>query len=132
MVLLQSERESPVLVLHPLLPPVRNTLLPAMIPGLYGSGIVARFLRASLVAGLRSDHVRTARAKGLKENSVILDHVMRNALLSFITVVGIMLAGFVGRAVVQGCILVVLIGYSLANLVVDALYASIDPCPDDA
>jgi peptide/nickel transport system permease protein len=132
---------------------LRNTLLPAMTLGLYVSGIFARFLRASLVAELKSDYVRTARAKGLKERAVIGRHVMRNALLPFITVVGIMLAGFVGGAVVtesvftypglgrllvgaigtrdypviQGCILVILIGYVLVNLVVDVLYAYIDP-----
>jgi peptide/nickel transport system permease protein len=137
---------------------LRNTLLPAMTLGLYVSGIFARFLRASLVAELKSDYVRTARAKGLKEHAVIGRHVMRNALLPFITVVGIMLAGFVGGAVVtesvftypglgrllvgaigtrdypviQGCILVILIGYILVNLVVDVLYAYIDPRIDYA
>jgi len=137
---------------------LRNTLLPAMTLGLYVSGIFARFLRASLVAELKSDYVRTARAKGLKEHAVIGRHVMRNALLPFITIVGIMLAGFVGGAVVtesvftypglgrllvgaigtrdypviQGCILVILIGYVLVNLVVDLLYAYIDPRIDYA
>lgn len=132
---------------------LRNTLLPAVTLGLYVSGIFARFLRASLIAELKSDYVRTARSKGLKERAVIVRHVMRNALLPFITIVGIMLAGFVGGAVVtesvftypglgrllvgaistrdypviQGCILVILLGYMLVNLVVDVLYAYIDP-----
>lgn len=132
---------------------LRNTLLPALTLGLYVSGIFARFLRASLVAEIKSDYARTARAKGLREWSVIVRHVMRNALLPFITIVGIMLAGFVGGAVVtesvftypglgrllvgaigsrdypviQGCILVILIGYILVNLAVDVLYAYIDP-----
>ena len=69
---------------------LRNTLLPAVTLGLYVSGNFARFLRASLVAELKSDYVRTARAKGLKERAVIVHHVMRNALLPFITIVGIM------------------------------------------
>lgn len=132
---------------------LRNTLLPAVTLGLYVSGIFARFLRASLIAELKSDYVRTARSKGLKERAVIVRHVMRNALLPFITIVGIMLAGFVGGAVVtesvftypglgrllvgaigtrdypviQGCILVILLGYMLVNLAVDILYAYIDP-----
>ena len=79
---------------------LRNTLLPAMTLGVYVSGIFARFLRASLVAELKSDYVRTARSKGLHERDVIGRHVMRNALLPFVTVVGLMLANFVGGTVV--------------------------------
>lgn len=132
---------------------VRNTLLPAVTLGTFVSGIFARFLRASIVTELRSDYVRTARAKGLRERLVVARHVMRNALLPFITIVGLMLAGFVGGAVVteavftypglgrllvqsisqrdypliQGCILVILVVYMLVNLVIDVLYAYIDP-----
>jgi peptide/nickel transport system permease protein len=136
----------------------RNTLLPALTLGLFVSGIFARFLRASLVAELRSDYVRTARSKGLRERSVVIRHVMRNALLPFVTVVGLMMASFVGGTVVteavftypglgrllitaistrdypliQGCILVILVMYMLINLTVDVLYAYIDPRIDYA
>jgi peptide/nickel transport system permease protein len=132
---------------------LRNTILPAVTLGTFVSGIFARFLRASIVTELRSDYVRTARSKGLRERIVVARHVMRNALLPFITIVGLMLAGFVGGAVVteavftypglgrllvqsisqrdypliQGCILVILVTYMLVNLVVDLLYAYIDP-----
>jgi peptide/nickel transport system permease protein len=132
---------------------LRNTMLPALTLGVYVSGIFARFLRASLIAELRADYVRTARSKGLRERQVIGRHVMRNAMLPFVTIVGLMLAGFVGGAVVtesvftypglgrllvtaigvrdypliQGCILVILIMYMLINLIVDMLYAWIDP-----
>jgi peptide/nickel transport system permease protein len=138
--------ESPVQAL-------RNTLLPAITLGLYVSGIFARFLRASLVSELRSDYVRTARSKGLRERRVVLRHAMRNALLPFVTVVGLMMASFIGGTVVteavftypglgrllitaigtrdypliQGCILVILVLYMLINLIVDVLYAYIDP-----
>jgi len=136
----------------------RNTLLPAVTLGLFVSGIFARFLRASLVAELRSDYVRTARSKGLRERTVVVRHVMRNALLPFVTVVGLMMASFVGGTVVteavftypglgrllitaistrdypliQGCILVILVMYMLINLMVDVLYAYIDPRIDYA
>jgi peptide/nickel transport system permease protein len=137
---------------------LQHTALPAFTLGLYVSGIFARFLRASLITELRSDYVRTARSKGLDERVVIARHVMRNALLPFVTIVGLMLAGFIGGAVVtesvftypgigrlliqaisardypliQGCILVVLVSYMTINLLIDVLYAYIDPRIDYA
>jgi peptide/nickel transport system permease protein len=132
---------------------LRATILPAATLGLYVSGIFARFLRGSLITELNADYVRTARSKGLKEGSIVARHVMRNAMLPFITIVGIMLAGFIGGAVVteavftypglgrlviqaissrdypliQGSILVILAIYILINLIVDVLYVQIDP-----
>lgn len=132
---------------------VRNTALPAVTLGLYVSGIFARFLRAALLGELRADYVRTARSKGLREVDVVGRHVMRNAMLPFITIVGLMLASFVGGTVVteavftypglgrlliqaigtrdypltQGCILLILLIYMGINLLVDVLYAYIDP-----
>jgi len=132
---------------------VRNLLLPALTLGVYVSGIFARFLRASLLGELKADYVRTARSKGLPERDVVGRHVMRNALLPFVTIVGLMLAAFVGGTVVteavftypgigrlliqaigvrdypliQGCILFVLVIYVLMNVMVDVLYAYIDP-----
>ena len=132
---------------------LRNTLMPALTLGTYVSGIFARFLRASLLGELKADYVRTARAKGLRERDVVGRHVMRNALLPFVTVVGLMLATFIGGTVVteavftypglgrlliqaigsrdypliQGCILFVLVIYVLMNVLVDVLYAYIDP-----
>jgi peptide/nickel transport system permease protein len=132
---------------------LRNTLLPALTLGVYVSGIFARFLRASLVSEMRADYVRTARAKGLAERDVIGVHVMRNALLPFVTIVGLMLAAFIGGTVVteavftypgigrlliqaistrdypliQGCILFILVIYVTMNVLVDVLYAYIDP-----
>ena len=132
---------------------LRNVLLPALTLGVYVSGIFARFLRAALVAELKSDYVRTARSKGLRESVIVSRHVLRNALLPFVTIVGLMMANFIGGAVVteavftypglgrllitaistrdypliQGCILVILIIYVLINVIVDVLYAYIDP-----
>jgi len=132
---------------------LRNLALPALTLGIYVSGILARFLRASLVSELRADYVRTARSKGLPERQIVGVHILRNALLPFITIVGLMMANFIGGAVVteavftypglgrlliqaistrdypliQGCILVILVAYMLINLAVDMLYAWIDP-----
>lgn len=138
--------ESPVQAL-------RNLALPALTLGVYVSGIFARFLRASLISELRADYVRTARSKGLPERDVVGRHVMRNALLPFVTIVGLMVASFIGGALVteavftypglgrlliqaistrdypliQGAILFILVIYVLINLMVDVLYAYIDP-----
>lgn len=132
---------------------IRNLALPALTLGVYVSGILARFLRASLVGELRADYVRTARSKGLPERQVVGTHIMRNALLPFVTIVGLMMANFIGGAVVteavftypglgrlliqaistrdypliQGCIVVILVLYIGINMAVDVLYAYIDP-----
>jgi peptide/nickel transport system permease protein len=137
---------------------LRNMLMPALTLGIYVSGIFARFLRASLISELKADYVRTARSKGLKERTVVAQHVLRNALLPFVTIVGLMMASFIGSAVVteavftypglgrllvqaistrdypliQGCILVILVIYVLISIVIDVLYAYIDPRIDYA
>ena len=117
------------------------------------SGIFARFLRAALLGGLRADYVRTARSKGLQEFDVVGRHILRNAMLPFITIVGLMLASFVGGTVVteavftypglgrlliqaigtrdypltQRCILFILLIYMNINFLVSVLCAYIDP-----
>ena len=132
---------------------LRNIILPALTLGVYVSGIFARFLRASLLGELKADYVRTARSKGLPERDVVGRHVMRNALLPFVTIVGLTMAHFIGGTVVteqvftypglgrlliqaissrdypliQGCILFILIIFVVINLLVDVLYAYIDP-----
>jgi peptide/nickel transport system permease protein len=132
---------------------LRNLILPALTLGVYVSGIFARFLRASLIGELKADYVRTARSKGLRERDVVGRHVLRNALLPFVTIVGLMMANFIGGTVVteavftypglgrlliqaistrdypliQGCILVILVIYVGINVMVDVLYAYIDP-----
>jgi peptide/nickel transport system permease protein len=135
---------------------VRNTVLPALSLGVYVSGIFARFLRSALLQERRADYVRTARSKGLTEAAIMRRHIMRNAMLPFVTVVGLMAASFIGGALVtesvftypglgrllvqaiaardypliQGCILVVLLIYVVINLAVDMLYVYIDPRVD--
>ena len=132
---------------------IQTLLLPAMTLGLYTSGIFVRFLRASLLGELRADYVRTARSKGVKQGTVLTRHVLRNAMLPFVTVVGLQTGAFIGGAVVteavftypglgrmliqalgtrdyplvQGTILVVLVLYVIVNVIVDVLYAYLDP-----
>lgn len=132
---------------------LRHLILPAATLGVYVSGVLARFLRASLVTEMKADYVRTARSKGLPERQIMRTHIVPNALLPFITIVGLMMATFIGGAVVteavftypglgrllvqaistrdypliQGCIVVMLIIYVAINLTVDVLYAYVDP-----
>jgi len=130
-----------------------SIVLPALTLGLGMAAILTRILRASLLQVIDADYVRTARAKGLKEQLVWLKHTLRNALLSVITIMslqfGSLLAGSIitetvfawpgiGRLtvqaiqtrdypVVQGCVLVIALSYVLVNLLTDLLYRVVDP-----
>jgi ABC-type dipeptide/oligopeptide/nickel transport system permease component len=130
-----------------------NILLPIIILSLPGVAGVARFMRASVLSVVGEDYVRTARAKGLKESTVIFTHITRNALLPMITVVGLSLPGLaagslfveqafgipgIGRESFQAALtpdydvvlVIVLFGstlFVLANVLVDLVYAMIDP-----
>ncbi len=121
-----------------------------------GSGLAAiltRMVRTAMLEELGQDYVRTARAKGLPERTVLYRHALRNALIPIVTLVGLqfgaLLAGAivtetifswpgVGRltitaisnrdyALVQGCILAVGLTYILVNLATDVLYAVLNP-----
>src|SRR5690606_28648600 len=78
---------------------IKLTLMPAATLGLYVSGIFVRFLRASLLGELRADYVRTAHSKGVGRWLVLMRHVLRNALLPFVTVVGLQTGSFISGAV---------------------------------
>jgi peptide/nickel transport system permease protein len=132
---------------------LQHLLLPALVLGYYQTGLITRMTRGSLLEVLRQDYVRTARAKGVAERSVVLRHALRNALLPTVTVVGLAFGGLLSGAVltetifswpgigryatnsvtnvdipaVLGVTLVIAIIYSLANLAVDVLYAYLDP-----
>ena len=131
----------------------RHLILPAIALGTIPLAIIARITRSSLLEVLGQDFVRTARAKGLRERSVVLRHATRNALLPVVTVIGLQLGGLfagavltestfnlagVGRTlfeaiigrdyvVIQGFILVVAVAYVLVNLLVDISYGYLDP-----
>lgn len=130
-----------------------SIILPAMTLGFGLSAILTRMTRTSLLEVLNDDYIRTARAKGLNERTVILRHALRAALLPIITIVGLqmgsLLAGTVitetifswdgiGRLLVesiekrdypvtQACVLVVALSYVLVNLCTDILYKLADP-----
>lgn len=132
---------------------VRSLALPAVTLGLALAAVVTRTLRSSLLETLTEDYVRTARAKGLSEWMVIRGHVLKNALIPVVTVLGLQLGTLIGGAViteyvfalpgvgrlvvdavfardyptVQGVVLLIAIGFIVSNLVVDLLYGWIDP-----
>lgn len=132
---------------------LKSVFLPAATLGLYASGIFVRFLRASLLGELKADYVRTAHSKGVSQERVLRRHVLRNALLPFVTIVGLQIGAFIGGAVVteqvftypglgrllidaigardypliQGTILLILLLYVVVNVIVDVAYAYLDP-----
>jgi ABC-type dipeptide/oligopeptide/nickel transport system permease component len=132
---------------------LRHLVLPAVTLALPTLGRMARLVRSAMLEVLGSDFIRTARAKGLREGQVLLRHAARNALLPVITQAGLELGDMVGSAfivesvfawpgigrmtvnavqqrdflVVQGCVLVTATAFVLINLLVDLLYAAIDP-----
>ena len=132
---------------------LRHLILPAITLGLGMAAILTRMVRTSMLEELGQDYIRTARAKGLPERSILLRHALRNALNPVLTVVGLqfgsLLAGAIvtetifswpvlGRltlsaisnrdyALVQGCILTVGLTFVLVNLLTDAAYAVADP-----
>jgi peptide/nickel transport system permease protein len=131
----------------------KGMLLPAFALGFSAAGLLARLVRSSMLDVLREDYVRTAFAKGLPEQLVILRHALRNALIPALTVIGISIGALLGGAVVtetvftipgmgrlvvqsiarrdypviQGAIVAIAMTYVLVNLIVDVLYVYIDP-----
>ena len=132
---------------------LRNMVLPALSLGLPLTAILMRMTRSSVLEALGQEHVRVARAKGLRERRVILRHVLPNAAIPIITVAGIQIARLLGGTVivetifglpgigryifeaigtrdypvVQGVTLVIAVLFVLVSLVVDILYAVVDP-----
>ena len=131
----------------------RHLLMPAVTLAATQSAILARFVRASMVEVLYEDHVRTARAKGLRERVVVMRHALRNALIPVVTVIGIQIGRLLGGAVivesvfawpgvgrmmlkaieerdyavVQGGLLLLVMAFITINLLTDLAYAFIDP-----
>ncbi|HSG91708.1 MAG TPA: ABC transporter permease [Pseudomonadales bacterium] len=132
---------------------LRYALLPAITIGISGAGGLARYTRSSMLDVLNEDYVRTARSKGLSERLVVYKHALRNALIPIITLLGLsfgsMLSGAVivetvfgwpglGRylvtgisnrdfPVVQGVVLIIAVGFVMANLITDLVYGFVDP-----
>lgn len=78
----------------------RSYILPALVLGISGSAFLARLMRSSTLEVMRQDHVRTARAKGLRARMVTIRHVVRNGLIPVITVLGPTLAGLITGTII--------------------------------
>ncbi|HKC99178.1 MAG TPA: ABC transporter permease [Methylomirabilota bacterium] len=127
--------------------------LPAFTLAAASVTIIARLTRSTMLETLGQDYIRTARAKGVVERAVVLRHGLKNALIPIVTVVGVQAGYLLGGAVltetvfawpgvgtlmvqgilardfplVQGCVLVVALSFVVINLIVDLLYAWLDP-----
>ncbi len=128
-------------------------ILPAIAVGTHLMAMLARMTRSSMVEVLGEDYLRTARAKGLPEHTVIAKHALRNAILPVITIAGLQFGSMLSGAiitekafarpgiglllidsisernypVVQGCVLVIAASYVVVNIVVDLGYGLADP-----
>jgi len=124
-----------------------------IVVGLTEAGVIARTVRSSLLEVIHEDYIRTARAKGLRERTIIARHAMRNALIPTVTIIGINLGAVLGGVVVveivfaregigrlvvdsvltadvpvvQGAVLLGSLIFIFVNLIVDVLYAVMDP-----
>jgi peptide/nickel transport system permease protein len=131
----------------------KHLVLPGFTLGLFSTGLVMRLTRSAMLDVLSEDYVRTARAKGLSERTVLYVHALRNAAIPVVTILGLQLGGLlsgtvltetvfsypgIGRLlarsiferdypVVQGLILLIAVIYVAVNLLVDVVYSFIDP-----
>ena len=132
---------------------LRGLFLPALAIGVAQAAVLARQTRAAMVEVLQQDYVRTARAKGLRERTVVMHHGFRNALIPIITILGLQVSNIVGGAIiietvfslpgigkllidsiffrefptVQALALMLAVMVALSNLLVDVAYAYLDP-----
>ncbi len=132
---------------------IERLILPATALALVSAGSLARMVRSSMLEALSQDFVLTARSKGISERLVVIRHVLRNALIPVVTILGLMLGNMLSGAVitetifarlgigqkyveavlqkdftmVQGTTLFIALMYVFVNIVVDIVYAFIDP-----
>jgi ABC-type dipeptide/oligopeptide/nickel transport system permease component len=132
---------------------VANLVLPAVTMGSALAAILTRMVRTSMLEELSQDYIRTARAKGLPERTVVYRHALRNALIPIITVLGLQFGALLAGAIVtetifswpgigrltiqaisnrdyylvQGCILAIGLTYVAVNLLTDLLYSAVNP-----
>ncbi|MDQ3373418.1 MAG: ABC transporter permease [Acidobacteriota bacterium] len=131
-----------------------DIILPAVTLGAALSAILTRMVRSSVIEELGEDYVRTARAKGLSERTVVYKHVLKNGLIPVVTILGLQLGVLLAGAIitekifswqglglllledgigkrdyrlVQGCVLVISVTYILANSLTDLVYRWLDP-----
>jgi ABC-type dipeptide/oligopeptide/nickel transport system permease component len=128
-------------------------VLPSIALAAPAAAVLARVTRSSMLEELRKDYVRTAYAKGLRLDAVVVRHVWKNAMIPIVTILGLQFGGLMAGAVIvesvfaraglgrytvnainardfpqiQGTVLVVAVAYLAVNLLVDVLYAALDP-----
>lgn len=131
----------------------KSLILPSLTLGIYGMGLITRMVRSAVLEVFRKDYVRTARAKGLHERTVFVRHIIRNAWLPIVTIVGLQIANLLGGAIVteqvfgypgmarlaiqavnnrdfpivQAFVVITAILVLAVNFIVDLLYAKLDP-----
>lgn len=132
---------------------IRQMIMPVIVTAMGGMASLARQTRSSILETISLDFVRTARSKGLKEKSILIRHVMRNALIPILTLLGMQIRVLFGGVVlvenifnvpgmgnllvssvnnrdipmVQACVLVMAVVVVIANLLVDIAYGIVDP-----
>jgi len=131
---------------------IRHLILPSLTLGMAMAGLLSRMSRASMLEVLAAPYLRSGRARGLSEASIILRHALRNALIPILTVVGLQFGALLSGAfitetifawpgigrllinaiftrdfpLVQACVLVIAASYLTVNLLVDLCYALVD------
>ena len=134
-------------------PLLLSLILPALTLGTGSAGTIARMTRSSMLEVIRQDYISTARAKGVDERTVTYQHMLRNALIPIITAVGLQFGSLLGGAMltetvfswpglgrlmvenikskdipmVLGCVVFLATMFTIVNLVVDIIYAFVDP-----
>ncbi len=146
----------------PLLPMVQGywdgifsakVILPAFIESLGIIAVMTRQMRAGMIEVLSEDYIRTARAKGLRERTIVVRHALRNALIPIATILGLMMGGLVAGSflvenwfgvpgvgqlafdalfardyyITMAMVLLIAVAYVLSNLLVDVTYGLLDP-----
>jgi peptide/nickel transport system permease protein len=128
-------------------------IIPAAAGGIAGGSGIMRLLRSQMLEVLRQDYIRTATAKGLASRRVILQHALKNAMIPVLTVMGLTIAGIIGGQIIlenmfnipgmgqylfsrllvrdfppfQGIVILIAIVIVMSNLIVDIVYAWLDP-----
>lgn len=131
----------------------KNYIMPSICLAAYSVAFITRMTRSAILELMGDDFVRTARAKGVKERLVLFRHILRNALIPIITIVGLRFGYMLGGAIitetvfawpgmgrllvmsvkhrdipmVQGCLLVFSVSFVLINLIVELMYGIVDP-----
>ena len=132
---------------------LKQTVMPVICLSVGSIAGMTRQMRSSMLEVIRQDYIRTARAKGLKETTVVMGHALKNAIIPVVTIIGLSLRNIVSGAVtietvfaitgmgsllvnsiiardlpvIQACIMITSIMVALSNLIVDICYGYLDP-----